>query len=198
LTARGIGPDDARRPAMLEYVRETMGTSKITVFRALFDDEADAQSANAAFEAAYEERVRAGDIAEIPGAASLIAALRADGMRVALLTGFSVRTRDLVIDALGWGEIADLLVCPEEAGRGRPYPDMVLHAVLHLEIDDVAEVAVVGDTSADVVSGLRSGASLVVGVLSGFDSEEQLRTAGATNVLDSVLDLPALLESRPN
>jgi phosphonatase-like hydrolase len=198
LTARGIGPADPRRPAMLDYVRETMGTSKITVFRALFGGESEAQGANAAFEAAYEERVKAGDIAEIPGAASLIGALRADGVRVALLTGFSARTRDLVVAALGWGEIADLLVCPEEAGRGRPYPDMILHSVLRLGIDDVADVAVVGDTAADVVSGLRSGASLVVGVLSGFDSEDQLRAAGATNVVASVADLPALLESSPN
>jgi phosphoglycolate phosphatase len=196
LTARGVGPSDARRPAMLDYVRETMGSSKITVFRTLFPDESDAQGANAAFEAAYEERVEAGDIAEIPGAARLIGELRADGVRVALLTGFSARTRDLVIAALGWGGIADLLVCPEEAGRGRPYPDMILHSVLRLGIDDVADVAVVGDTAADVVSGLRSGASLVVGVLSGFDSEDQLRAAGATDVLDSVLDIPALLELR--
>jgi phosphonatase-like hydrolase len=198
LTSRGVGPEDPRRPAMLEYVRDTMGTSKITVFRALFDGEAEAQGANAAFEAAYEERVRAGVIAEIPGAARLIGALRKEGIRVALLTGFSARTRDLVVDALGWGGIADLLVCPEEAGRGRPYPDMILHSVLRLGIDDVRDVAVVGDTSADVVSGLRSGASLVVGVLSGFDSEDQLRAAGATNVLTSVADLPALLESSPS
>jgi phosphonatase-like hydrolase len=198
LTALGVGPTDARRPAMLDYVRETMGSSKITVFRALFPDGSDAESANAAFEAAYEARVEAGDIAEIPGAASLIGDLRAEGVRVALLTGFSARTRDRVIASLGWGDIADLLVCPEEAGRGRPYPDMILHAVLRLGIDDVADVAVVGDTSADVVSGLRSGASLVVGVLSGFDSEEQLRAAGATHVVNSVTDLPALLESGPN
>jgi phosphoglycolate phosphatase len=193
LTARGVGPSDPRRPAMLDYVRETMGSSKITVFRKLFPDGTDAESANAAFEAAYEERVEAGDISEIPEAARVIGALRADGIRVALLTGFSARTRDLVIEALGWADIADLLVCPEEAGRGRPYPDMILHTVLRLGIDDVADVAVVGDTTADVVSGLRSGASLVVGVLSGFDSEDQLRAAGATDVVGSVADLPALL-----
>jgi phosphoglycolate phosphatase len=198
LTARGVGPADERRPAMLDYVRDTMGSSKITVFRALFPDGTEAESANAAFEAAYEDRVEAGDIAEIPGAADVIGALRADGVRVALLTGFSARTRDRVIDALGWADIADLLVTPEEAGRGRPYPDMVLHAVLRLGIDDVADVAVVGDTTADVLSGRRSGASLVVGVLSGFDSAEQLHAAGATHVVNSVIDVPSLLESSAN
>jgi phosphoglycolate phosphatase len=119
-------------------------------------------------------------------------------VRVALLTGFSARTRNRVIDALGWADIADLLVTPEEAGRGRPYPDMILHAVLRLGIDDVADVAVVGDTAADVISGRRSGASLVVGVRSGFDSDVQLRAAGATHVVNSVVDLPPLLESVPN
>lgn len=75
---------------------------------------------------------------------------------------------------------------------------MILHSVLRLGIDDVADVAVIGDTAADVVSGLRSGASLVVGVLSGFDSEDQLRAAGATDFVDSLLDVPALFEIRSN
>ena len=44
---------------------------------------------------------------------------------------------------------------------------MILTAVLRLRIDDVAEVAVVGDTSSDLLAGTRSGASMVVGVLSG-------------------------------
>jgi phosphonatase-like hydrolase len=195
LSSRGVTESDPRRATMLDYVRETMGTSKITVFRALFPDERDADSANAAFEIAYDERVARGEVEPMDGAREMIEGLRASGVRVALLTGFSARTRDRLVEALGWQEVADLLVCPEEAGRGRPYPDMVLRAVLRLGIDDVAEVAVVGDTAADIVSGLRAGSHCVVGVLSGADSGERLREAGAHHVLASITELPALIAS---
>jgi len=196
LESCGVPASDPRRAEMLDYVRETMGTSKITVFRALFPSESEAQAANVAFEAAYDARVQRGDIAEMPGAAQMIRDLRQDGIKVALLTGFSARTRDRIIAALGWVGLADLLVCPEDAGRGRPFPDMILHSLMTLGIDDVAGVAVVGDTAADVTSGLRSGASMVIGVCSGADTEERLRNAGATDILNSVAELPALLAER--
>jgi phosphoglycolate phosphatase len=196
LESSGVAASDPRRSSMLDYVRETMGTSKITVFRALFPKEPDAQAANLAFETAYDERVQRGDIEEMPGAVELIGDLRHAGVRVALLTGFSARTRDRIIKALGWGELADLLVSPEDAGRGRPFPDMVLCALMLLGIDDVAQVAVVGDTAADMVSGLRAGASMVAGVLSGADSEDRLRAAGATDILASVTELAPLLALR--
>lgn len=45
-------------------------------------------------------------------------------------------------------------------------------------------------------SGLRAGAGLVVGVLSGAHDEEELWDAGAHAVIDSVADLPELLGLR--
>jgi phosphonatase-like hydrolase len=112
---------------------------------------------------------------------------------VALLTGFSATTRDRLLAALDWQGIADLSLCPSEAGRGRPYPDLVLTALLRLGAGDVAAVAVAGDTAADMASGRRAGASIVAGVLTGADGEDRLYGAGATHVLASVADLPALL-----
>lgn len=193
LVASGVGPDDARGAPMLAYVRSTMGTSKIEVFRALLSDEAAAQAASGAFEDAYAARLDAGDVEPIPGAEQAIARLQAAGVRVALLTGFSAATRDRLVDALGWKGVADLLVCPAEAGRGRPYPDMVLTALLRLGVDDVRRVLVAGDTAADVVSGLRAGAGLVVGVLSGADDATRLLDAGAMHLADTIADVPGLL-----
>jgi phosphoglycolate phosphatase len=185
-------PDD-RRPAMVAYVRDTMGTSKIEVFRALFGGEEAAHAANRAFEAAYEAEI--GAARPIPGAVEAIRALRAGGVRVALTTGFSARTRDLLLESLGWTDVADLVLCPADAGRGRPFPDMVLTALLRLEIDAVQAVAVAGDTAADMTAGVRSGATVVAGVLTGTDGRSRLLDAGATHVVDSVAALPALLDA---
>jgi len=57
----------------------------------------------------------------------------------------------------------------------------------------VAEVAVVGDTTSDLLAGSRSGASSVIGVLSGAHSREELSRAPHTHLIPSVADLPGLL-----
>ncbi|MGB6453659.1 MAG: hypothetical protein WBH47_04125, partial [Streptosporangiaceae bacterium] len=56
-----------------------------------------------------------------------------------------------------------------------------------------SELAVVGDTAADVESGLRAGAGLVAGVTSGSASREALAAAGASHVLESVTGLMPLV-----
>ena len=142
----------------MTYVRATMGQSKIEVFRQLLGDEDAAQQANAAFEGAYAAAVRAGGVAALPGAADTIKACRDAGVRVCLTTGFSPATRDAILTALGWGELVDLALSPADAGRGRPWPDMPLTALLRLGGEAVRELAVAGDTASDVASGLRAGA----------------------------------------
>jgi phosphonatase-like hydrolase len=193
LMAMGVAPDDPRRPDMTAYVRRTMGTSKIEVFRALFDTEAAAERANAAFEQAYGARVADGRAVPLPGAEAAMARLRDGGVRVALTTGFAPTTRLLLIRALGWEDLVDLTVSPADAGRGRPHPDMIHFAMRALGVPEPARVAVAGDTRADMEAGVRSGAVVVAGVLTGTDDELTLRGGGATAVLASVADLPELL-----
>jgi phosphoglycolate phosphatase len=194
MTSQGVDEASHRFQEGLAYVRRTMGLSKIVVFRHLFDDdEATAQAANEAFEQAYDDAVRNGGVSPLPGAEDAIDALRDGGVRVCLTTGFSAGTRDAIVDALGWRDRVDLLLAPSEAGRGRPYPDMVLAAVLRLEVDSVADVAVAGDTANDLWSGTRAGASVVAGVLTGAHDRVQLAEAPHTHILDSIADLPPLL-----
>ncbi|MFE7190797.1 phosphonatase-like hydrolase [Kitasatospora sp. NPDC057541] len=183
-------PEHAR---MLEHVRATMGESKISVFRHLFGEEEKAQRANTSFEAAYHDLVDAGHCEALPGAAEAIAELRGQGRKVVLTTGFSRATQDRILTALGWESIADLTLCPAEAGRGRPYPDLALTALLRTGTDSVRRIAVAGDTGYDMLTGSRAGASVVAGVLTGAHGEERLRADGATHVLASVAELPALL-----
>ncbi|MFF0264415.1 phosphonatase-like hydrolase [Kribbella sp. NPDC004536] len=193
--AQGIEVGTPRYDEMIAHVRATMGESKITVFRSLLGVEDAAQRANAAFEAAYGELIADG-LAPIDGAAEAIHELRDAGIKVCLTTGFSETTQHRILTALGWQQLADLTLCPAQAGRGRPYPDMVLKALLELRADGVRNVAVAGDTAYDMTTGIRAGAGIVAGVLTGAHGNEQLTAAGATHVLESVRDLPGLLLDR--
>ncbi|MFJ8056473.1 phosphonatase-like hydrolase [Streptomyces sp. NPDC096142] len=190
--ARHLGEEPA---GMLDHVRATMGESKISVFRHLFGEESRAQDANKAFEAAYADLVDGGRVSALPGARETIETLRSQGRTVVLTTGFARATQDAILAALGWQDLADLTLCPADAGgRGRPYPDMVLTAFLRTAVAaEVRETAVVGDTSFDMLSGVRAGAGLVAGVLTGAHGADALRAAGAHHVLDGVGQLPGVL-----
>ncbi|MFE5908310.1 phosphonatase-like hydrolase [Streptomyces wedmorensis] len=191
--AERLGEDPA---TMIDYVRATMGESKISVFRHLFGgDETRARQANVAFEEAYGELVADGLVSPVPGAAEAIAALKDQGRTVVLTTGFARVTQDAILDALGWRDLVELTLCPADAGgRGRPYPDMVLAALLRTgAVDDVRQTVVAGDTSYDMLSGARSGAGIVAGVLTGAHGEAALAEHGATHVLASIAGLPALI-----
>ncbi|MFI9613652.1 HAD family hydrolase [Streptomyces sp. NPDC052023] len=191
----GVEPGTPGHAGKLAYVRATMGESKISVFRHLFGTEDLARRANTAFEKAYGELVDGGHIAPVPGAREAVEELQAGGRTVVLTTGFARVTQDAVLAALGWQDLVPLTLCPADAGgRGRPFPDMVLQAFLRTKAaEHVQQVAVVGDTSYDMLSGVRAGAGLVAGVLTGAHDAGALRAAGAGQVLDSVADLPGVL-----
>jgi phosphoglycolate phosphatase len=70
----------------------------------------------------------------------------------------------------------------------------LLEAILELRVDSVAQVAIVGDTISDLEAGNRAGAGLVIGVLSGTHDRLQLETAPHTHLVDSVAEVPAILE----
>jgi phosphoglycolate phosphatase len=167
-------------------VRSSMGQSKIEVFRRILGDEAAARKANDAFEDHYAAAVRNGAIAPVPGAEDTLMRLRDAGIRICLATGFSPATRDAIIDELAWGGLIDLALSPADAGRGRPWPDLPLTALLKLRGGAVSELAVAGDTTSDIESGLRAGAGLVAGVLTGADSRADLERAGAPLILDTI------------
>ena len=181
-------PADAFSQAMKD-VRSSMGQSKIEVFRRVLGDDTAAVKANEAFEDHYGAAVGRGEVAAMPGAEDTFAALRAAGIRVCLATGFAPVTRDAIISWLGWGSLIDLALSPADAGRGRPWPDMPLTALLRLRGGAVGELAVAGDTGSDVESGLRAGAAVVAGVLTGAGTRADLEQAGAPLILDTIAGL---------
>ena len=181
-----------RADEAMQWVRDTMGQSKIDVFRHLVSEE-DAQALNLEFEAAFDELVAAGRAVAIPGAEAAIRALQAEGRTVVLTTGFSRPTAEAILAALGWSSLADAVLTPADAGRGRPAPDLNLLAVMRSRASSVAALAVVGDTESDIASAIAAGAGLSVGVLTGSRTEAQFAAAGADRVLASVAELPDLL-----
>jgi phosphoglycolate phosphatase len=192
-TAVGVPESGEERERARQYVLDTMGQSKISVFLALFGSEDLAQQANIAFERAYERLIDEGRAKAIDGAAEAISRIRDAGVLVALTTGFSGTTQEKLLAALGWQSLVDLVLAPGDGVRGRPYPDLILTALMRLGVDGVRNVATLGDTSSDIESGLRAGVAIAAGTVTGAHDERQLRDAGATHVVASITEFADLI-----
>ncbi|WP_328796021.1 HAD family hydrolase [Halosaccharopolyspora lacisalsi] len=182
-------PDDLDR-----RFRALRGASKPDMFAAVLDgDHALASRAHAAFEEVLAEHVSAGTVTALPHAADALRYLRELDIGVALVTGFDAATRDRLVEALGWSDLVDLVLCPSDVSRGRPHPDLVLTAALRLSTRSMGGVAVAGDTVNDLLAGTRAGAGMVAGVLTGAHGAEELGNAPHTHVLPTIGDLPTAI-----
>ncbi|WP_043619878.1 HAD-IA family hydrolase [Nonomuraea candida] len=197
IATQGIVPGTGAYARAMVHVHRSRGCPKIDVFRGIFPgNEAQAQAANLTFERSYEGALERAGLVPMPGVLEVLDKLRGTGIKLAVITGFSRTTLSRVLSMLGWHDKIDLAISPEDAGgRGRPWPDMVLHAVLRLGVDDVRQVAVIGDSESDMLAGKRAGASIVAGVMTGVHSKERLLKGGATHILDSIADFPSLILS---
>ncbi|WP_440085378.1 HAD family hydrolase [Streptosporangium sp. LJ11] len=194
IATQGIVPGTGAYARAMVHVHRSRGCSTIDVFRGIFpDNEAQAQAANLTFERSYEGAIARAGLVPLPGVVEALDKLRGADIKVCLITGFSRTTLSRVLSTLSWSEKIDLALCPEDAGHGRPLPNMVLTAVMRLGVEDVRQVAVAGDSESDMLCGRRAGASVVAGILTGVHSKERLLNGGATHLLDSVADLPELL-----
>jgi len=160
--------------------------------RLFADDDAQAQAAYLAFERSYRTVVERFGLSIVPGAQEALAALASSPLKVCLISGFSRPTSRLMLERLSISRHADLTLCLDDAPHGFPWPDLVLTAVLRLGIEDVASVAVVGNSENVIAGGRRAGARTLVGI-PGDREAARLRAAGATHLIKTIAELPALL-----
>jgi phosphonatase-like hydrolase len=131
-------------------------------------------------------------VKEIPGIGRAFERLRAQGVLIALDTGFGREIADVILRRLGWGASGPIAasVTSDEVPRGRPHPDMIRHLMTRLSVNRPDEVAKVGDAPADLQEGTKAGCSLVIGVTWGTHTRRQLEVYPHTQIVD---DLDALL-----
>jgi phosphoglycolate phosphatase len=170
------------------------GRSTVDVFDSLFPgNQARAQAAGLAFERSYRAAVGRTGLSAMPGAEEAIDKLTGSGIRVCLVTGLPRGMLGLILDTLGWRGHGYLALCPDDAPRAFPWPDLVLTALLRLGADDVRDVAVASGTEHGVAAGRRAGARIVAGVRTGPHTASRMRRAGATHLIESVAELPDLV-----
>ncbi|GIV70050.1 phosphonoacetaldehyde hydrolase [Caldilinea sp.] len=153
----------------------------------------------------------------IPGLLETVAFIRSRGWKIGTTTGYTRPMMEALAQAArAYGYEPDAIVTPSDAPAGRPYPWMCYKLAIDLQVYPMAAMVKVGDTLPDVEEGLNAGMWTVGVALTGnmvglseaefaqLSAEEvaalrreagaRFLTAGAHYVIDSIADLPPVLE----
>lgn len=112
--------------------------------------------------------------------------LSAQGIKIALNTGYSQSIQETLIHRLGLDEMIHAYISSSQVEQGRPSPHMIHQLMKELNISTTQMVAKVGDTALDIEEGKNAQCGLTIGVLSGADDYHSLKTAGADFILPDI------------
>ncbi|WP_119309302.1 phosphonoacetaldehyde hydrolase [Cohaesibacter haloalkalitolerans] len=164
------------------------------------------------------EKVAADYAGLVPGALETIAWLRARGIRIGSTTGYTRSIMEHVLPVVkAQGFEPDNLICADDLAEGRPGPLGMYQTFVDLAVYPPSAVIKVDDTVPGLKEGVAAGCITVGLALSGnfvgrtpeeLDAmpEEEiaslrqaatvlLKEGGADHVIDTVADLPALIET---
>ncbi|GAB4521586.1 MAG: phosphonoacetaldehyde hydrolase [Roseibium sp.] len=215
--------DQARRPMgkpKWDHIRAMMDDPEIaaqwTAKHGRAPTDADVDSVYKVFVPMNEEVVA--DFADlVPGAAEAVEALRDRGLKIGSTTGYTRSIMERVLPrAAEQGYAPDNLVCADDLPEGRPGPLGMYKCFIDLVVYPPSAVIKVDDTEPGIAEGVAAGCVTVGLALSGNyagktpdelaampetdvdalrrHATAKLKEAGADHVIDTVADLPALIE----
>jgi phosphoglycolate phosphatase len=126
-----------------------------------------------------------------PGVADTLAELRRRGYRMAVCSNKAVRFTRALVDALGLGPVFREVLGPEDVGRPKPDPAMLVEGIRRLGAA-ASEAVYVGDMAVDVHTGQAAGVPVWL-VLGGATGTEDATAAGPDRVLAEFHELLELL-----
>lgn len=163
-------------PPTLEEVRRSVGGSVLMTAKKLLPGvpDSDVQRLCEYYMLANPKHVFDG-LAELPGAAALLRALKARGVRIACFTNKHVEAADAVLERLGLARFMERVCATTLNSPRKPDRDFGMAALKSMGVS-AGESLFVGDSPYDWKSAENVGAACAL-VATGSDSEESLRAS---------------------
>jgi len=173
-------------PVQMWKVHRHIGMGGDQILDSLIGEEAaaDGEAIREAEAAAYKELID--EVEPLEGARELIQKLRDEGSTVILASSAKQEEVDHYLDLLDARDLVDGWTTSADVEATKPEPDLV-NAALEKAGNDEPSV-MVGDSVWDVEAAKRAGIPTLA-VLTGGFSEEELREAGAAQVVEAINDL---------
>lgn len=143
-----------------------------------------------------------GSVREVEGTAACFGRLRAQGLRLAIVTNLPRAVASTILESLDWYDrgLIDTVVTCEEVEEPRPQPGMVFEAMRRTAVAEARRVVKVGQTPADLAEGTLAGCGAVVGLTHGAHGRDELLLRPHTHLVDrlfALVDVIALSEVAP-
>lgn len=132
-----------------------------------------------------------GQVRPLPGAVTLLDALAAAGVPLAVVTNKREDSAHDQVAAMGWAERFATVIGADTAAAAKPAPDPALEALRRLGLS-APEVAFVGDMEADMACARAAGIPLRIGLIM-VRAADVLNAAGATAVCPDLHGVRRLL-----
>ena len=132
------------------------------------------------------------ELKAFPGMIDLLRTLDGEGRQLGVVSAKRGDIVQLAFDALGFGEVMDVVVGSDEAPRGKPHPDQILVALDRLGADS-DDTAYVGDAPFDVAAAKAAGVHAIGVTWGGIHARERMEAEGPDAVVDTADELYAVL-----
>jgi phosphoglycolate phosphatase-like HAD superfamily hydrolase len=127
------------------------------------------------------------------GLLSLLNNLKSKNFRLGLVT-FVRKPRIMRrLDKWGMSRFFGSIMTPERFEKFKPSPEPFLEAIKELDLPPIS-CSAVGDEPVDM-AGASAACLQAIGLPNGFFSEDELRQSGANLIIQSLSDLPGVLQS---
>jgi phosphonoacetaldehyde hydrolase len=163
------------------------------------------------------EAVVADYAALVPGALDMLGAMKAKGLKIGSTTGYTRSIMERVIPlAAAQGYKPECVICADDMKHGRPTPMNMYRCFIELDVWPASAVIKVDDTEPGIAEGVAAGCLTVGVALSGNavgktpeelaaltpaeiaplreKAAALLKSAGADHVIDTVAELPDLID----
>lgn len=132
-----------------------------------------------------------GKIELMPYAAELFESIKFSGSKLYLNTGFNRAVASVIVSNLELESVIDGYIGSDDVSAGRPQPDMIRLAMKRSGVEYSHRVMKVGDTVSDLYEGFSAGCAWNIGVLTGANTYDELRTAPYSQILSNLQPLIA-------
>ena len=173
---RSVGGGD--RKLMVHFIGEKSADQALAIYRPHHAKALEAQGA----------------VKLLPGARGILKFLKGKRYKLAVASNRPAKFTRIILKVLGVLKFFDAVICADNVGRPKPYPDILWAIAKRLGLK-LQEVLYVGDMTIDVNCARRAGMRMVA-VATGSSSRKELKDLKPWRIIDKMIMLKAIITQK--
>ncbi len=135
------------------------------------------------------------NVRPFPDTGSVLCKLHDNNIRIGIVTSTlkkNMNEKMEILDQAGISDLIDVVICAGDAERKKPFPDPLILCRDRMGFES-DRCVYVGDMGIDILAGKAAGMK-TIGVLTGFETRQDLAEKNPDAIIGSISDLPGVLD----